>query len=152
MRINSRFLKGILMLIIAVSMFSSTCFGAWWGTPGYEWGLSKGLTSVKSQRSLEEPVTHADLYSTILKYLYMKGISPSYRSVHHRDDMTYLNNVVAGVFGLINNYTSRSYLTPDDYRIVESYIDHGRDTFYKYKSFIRNDMRNRYLLMNRRLH
>ena len=42
----------------------------------------------------------------------------------------------------MNGYTTRTYLTPNEYRVVESYIDHGRDTFSKYSSFIRNDVRN----------
>ena len=60
------------MLAAVVCMLSSSCFAAWWGTPGYEWGLSRGLTPVKSQAKLDEKVSHSDLYSTILKYLKMK--------------------------------------------------------------------------------
>ena len=142
MKINSRFLKLILMTIATVSMLGSSCFAAWWGTPGYEWGLTKGLTSVKSQASLDQKVSHSDLYNTILKYLKMKGIQPSGNTIHHKDDMTYLNNVVAGLFDIINSYNSRTTLTPDEYRIVASYIDHGRETFYKYRSNIRNDIKN----------
>lgn len=142
MIINSKFLKRILMLIVALSMFSSTCFAAWWATPGYEWALSKGLTPIKSQASLNQSVSHADLYSTIIKYLNMKGVNPYGRKIHHYDDMYGLNNVIVGVFGLINEYTSKSSLTPDEYRIVASYIDHGRETFEKYKGLMRRYNQN----------
>lgn len=143
MRIHSSVLKKILMIVAIVCTVSSTCFAAWWATPGYEWGLSKGLTSVKSQAQLEKSVSHTDLYATILKYLKMKGVQPSGRTIHHNDDMEDLNNVVAGVFNIVNSYTSKTELTPDQYRIVESYIDHGRDTFNKYSEYItKNSVKN----------
>lgn len=143
MRIHSSVLKKILMLLAVVCTVSSTCFAAWWATPGYEWAVSKGLTSVKSQVQLEQTVSHTDLYSTILKYLKLKGVQPSGRTIHHNDDMEYLNNVVAGVFEIVNSYTSRTSLTPDEYRIVESYIEHGRETFDKYSEYItKNSVKN----------
>ena len=137
MKINSNVLKIILTLTIVVVTFSSTCLAVWWATPGYEWALARGLTSIKSQASLEQKVSHADLYSTIIRYLEMKGIGPSGRNIHHADDMYGINNVVAGVFKMVNEYISKTSLTPNEYRIVASYIDHGRDTFYKYRGLMR---------------
>lgn len=143
MRSHSKILKKIFILVAIFVMFSSTCFAAWWGTPGYEWALSKGLTSVKSQKSLDQTVTMEDLYTTILKYLELKGVNPSQKTIHHNDDMTYLNNVVAGVFQMVNSYTSKTSLTPNEYRIVDSYIEHGRTTFDQYRSYLtKNNVKN----------
>ncbi len=143
MRKGQKILVKILAFIAIFAMLSTTCFAAWWGTPGYEWGLQKGLTAVKSQSKLDQPVTMEDLYTTIVKYLEFKGVNPSQKSIHHNDDMTYLNNVVAGVFELVNSYTSRTSLTPDEYRIAASYVDHGRKTFDQYRNYItKNNVKN----------
>lgn len=143
MRIHSNVLKKILMIIAVMCTVSSTCFAAWWGTPGYEWGLSKGLTPVKSQASLDKAVSHTDLYATILKYLKLKGVTPSGRNIHHNDDMEYLNNVVAGWFEIVNSYTSRSSLTPNQYREAAKKIDDGRRTFNEYSRYItKNNIKN----------
>lgn len=134
----------IAIFVLTIVLFTSNVsFAAWWATPGYEWGLTKGLTSVKTQSQLNQTVTHSDFYSIILKYLRMKGVQPKGKLVHHSDDMTYLNNVVAGLFGLINTYTSRDSLTPDQYRQVESYVEHARGTFEQYKQYLtRNSVKN----------
>ncbi|MBO5179649.1 MAG: hypothetical protein J6B87_04820 [Clostridia bacterium] len=134
----------IAVLLLTIILFTSNVsFAAWWATPGYEWGLTRGLTSVKSRTQLNQTVTHSDFYSIILKYLELKEIQPEGKLVHHADDMAYLNNVVAGMFNLINTYTSRSYLTPDEYRQVESYVEHARGTFERYKEYLtRNSVKN----------
>lgn len=135
---NSRFIVTILLLTI-VLFTSNVSFAAWWGTPGYEWTLAKGITSVKSQAQLNKNVSHTDLYSAILKYLTIKGVEPEGKVAHHEDDMEYLNNVVAGLFKIINSYTSKTSLTPDEYRIVESYVDHAKDTFDDYKQYLKRE-------------
>lgn len=134
----------ISILLITIILFTSNVsLAAWWATPGYEWGLTRGLTSVKSQSQLNQVVTHSDFYSIILKYLALKGVQPEGILVHHEDDMSYLNNVVAGLFDLLNTYTTKVSLTPDEYRQVESYVEHARGTFEKYKQYLtRNNIKN----------
>lgn len=134
----------IAILVLTIVLFTSNVsFAAWWATPGYEWGLTRGLTSVKSKTQLNQVVTHSDFYSIILKYLELKGVQPERKLAHHTDDMSYLNNVVAGLFNLINTYTSKSSLTPDEYRQVESYVEHARGTFEQYSQYLsRNSVKN----------
>lgn len=132
---NSKCIVTILLLTI-VLFTSNVSFAAWWGTPGYEWALAKGITSVKSRTQLNKDVSHSDLYSTILKYLTIKGVEPEGKVTHHEDDMSYLNNVVAGLFEIINSYTSKTSLTPEEYRIVENYVEHAKNTFNEYKQYL----------------
>lgn len=134
----SKFIVSVLLIVITL-FTSSVSFAAWWATPGYEWALTKRLTTVKTTNQLKQNVIHGDLYSTIIAYLEMKGVDPEGRLVHHNDDMYGLNNVVAGLFKIINTYISKSSLTPDEYRIVESYVDHGRKTFNQYSSYLTRD-------------
>ena len=140
---NSKHIIAFLLLTI-VLFTSNISFAAWWGTPGYEWALVHGLTSVRSRSQLDQTVTHTDFYSTILKYLELKEVSPERKTMHHEDDLSYLNNVVAGLFDYINkNYISKNSLTPDQYRQVESYIEHARGTFEQYRSYLnRNSLKN----------
>ncbi len=145
---NSKRIIAILLLTI-VLFTSNVSLAAWWGAPGYEWGLSRGLTSVKSKTQLDKPVSHTDFYSMILKYLTLKGVEPEGRLVHHSDDMSYLNNIIAGLFELINTFTSREALTPDEYRVVETYVKHARQTFNEYKQYLtRENMKNVDLYMS----
>lgn len=140
--INSKRIFAILLLTI-VLFTSNVSFAAWWATPGYEWGLTKGLTSIKSQKELNSVVTHSDFYTIVLKYLALKDVQPEGKLAHHSDNMEYLNNVVAGLFKLINGYTSKASLTPDEYRQVESYVEHARKTFKNYSNYLsRNNTKN----------
>lgn len=134
----------VAILLLTIVLFTSNVsLAAWWATPGYEWALSKGLTSVKSKAQLDKTVTHTDFYSTVLKYLTLKGVEPDGKKVYHTDDMTYLNNVVSGLFEIINTYTTEDSLTPEQYRIVENYIEHATTTFNKYKEYLtRENIKN----------
>lgn len=134
----------VAILLLTIVLFTSNVsLAAWWATPGYEWALLQGLTSVKSKTQLDKTVTHTDFYSTILKYLTLKGVEPKGVNVHHADDMTYLNNVVSGLFEIVNTYTTKESLTPEQYRIVENYIEHATTTFNEYKQYLtREDIKN----------
>lgn len=139
---NSKRIVAVLLLTI-VLFTSNVSLAAWWATPGYEWALSRGLTSVKSKTQLDKAVSHTDFYSTILRYLLIKGVEPEGKLAHHNDDMSYLNNIVAGLFGMINTFTSKESLTPDEYRIVESYVEHAKKTFNEYSQYLtRENMKN----------
>lgn len=134
MKKNSRGKKLIMMLLAltTILMMSSSVFAVWWATPGYEWALSNGLTSVKSTSQLRQNVSLTDFYTTAIKYLKMKGISPRDETIQHEDNMDGVDNVAKGIFEIINSYNTRDSLTIQQYYIVENYIEHGRETLEKY--------------------
>lgn len=140
MKIKFRLNKFAVMLLVFVTTISSmSVFAVWWGTPGYEWCLSNGLTSIKTKNQLQQVVSHTDLYSTILNYLQLKGVEPSGDVVHHYDDMYGINPVVADVFKMVNSYTTRTSLTADEYRTVDSLVEHAKDTFSIHEKYLTKD-------------
>ena len=58
MKKNTRLL--IIFVLTFMIIIGSNCYAAWWGTPGYEWALSRGLTSIKTQSQLSRDVTLSD--------------------------------------------------------------------------------------------
>lgn len=138
----------VTIVVFLIVMFSMSVFAVWWGTPGYEWSLSKGLTSIKTQKQLQQTVSHTDLYSTILKYLELKDVSPSGDLVHHSDDMYGINPVVADIFEMVNAYTAKQSLTPDEYRVVDSLVEHAKDTFSAQEKYLtKSNLKNINLYM-----
>ena len=93
----------------SVLMSFMVSLAAWWGTPGYEWALSVGLTGYKSKSQLDSTVELDDLYATLLKYLSMKGVRPLGKKIHHKDDMENMDNVARGIADIVNSYNSRDY-------------------------------------------
>ena len=70
--------KNVFIYITICTLFifiGTTSYAAWWGTPGYQWALSKKLTPIKTQAQLSRNVTLSDYYDTILKYLRLKGVT-----------------------------------------------------------------------------
>ena len=125
-----------LLLIVIMMMTSTTIFAAWhWANPGYEWALSNRLTSVKSTKQLDKYVTLSDFYSTVLKYLRLKGITPKNKEIHHEDAMEGLDNVAKGIFQIINDYNSKKSLTIQQYYQVDNYVEHGKKTLEKYMDY-----------------
>ena len=136
MRKSSRTKKIIVMLLLVVMMLMSTnVFAVWWATPGYEWALANGLTNVKTTSQLNRNVSLTDFYTTAVKYLKLKGISPRNEAIHHEDTMEGVDNVAKGLFDIINGYNSRDSLTIQQYYVVENYIEHGRQTLEKYVDY-----------------
>lgn len=133
MRKNSRLKKIISLLMIAIIVMACTnSFAVWWGTPGYEWALSNKLTTVKSTSQLNKNVTLTDFYTTVIKYLRLKGIEPRNETIHHEDDMDGIDNVAKGIFTIINDYNTRDSITIKQYYIVENYVKHARKTLEDY--------------------
>ena len=58
MKKNTRLL--IIFVLTFMIIIGSNCYAACWGTPGYEWALSRGLTSIKTQSQLSRDVTLSD--------------------------------------------------------------------------------------------
>lgn len=145
---NKSYAKKIVSLLIATIMIVSctTSFGVWWGTPGYEWALSNKLTSVKSTKQLKENVTLTDFYTTVTRYLKMKGIEPKNETIHHSDDMDGLDNVAKGIIDIINGYNKKDKLTIQQFYIVENYVEHAKETVEDYMDYsqylTRNSMKN----------
>lgn len=131
--------KYFILLVFAIIILCGVSYAVWWGTPGYEWALSKKLTPVKTQSQLNQTVLHTDLYSTIVKYLEMKDIRPSNKTIPHTDNMNDHANVIAGIFEMLNSYITKTELTADEYRQVESLIEHAKDAIQKNESYMRRE-------------
>ena len=124
----------ILIFIIVFCMgVGTSAFAAWWGTPGYEWALKNNITSRKTQQQLYSEVELDDLYSTILKYLNLKGIMARNVKVHHEDKLNELDNVARGIVDIVNGYNSRDKLNIQQFYIVENYCEKGYELLEKYK-------------------
>lgn len=136
MKKSSRIKRVIsLLILVVIMMTSSNALAVWWATPGYEWALSNKLTTVKSTSQLNKNVTLTDFYSTVIKYLKLKGIEPRDETIHHEDDMDGLDNVASGIFKIINSYNTKNSITIQQYYIVENYVDHGRKTLENYMEY-----------------
>ncbi len=129
------------MTMLLLSAHTIT-YGAapWWGGAAYEYAITNGLTSIRTTNSernsqLKRDVSLSDLYTTILKYLELKGIAPKDRIIHHKDEMNNLDNVAKGIFNIVNDYNSKKQLTVQQYYIVENYVEHGRKTLEQYMDY-----------------
>lgn len=136
----------IKILFIAMLTFfvliGSNCFAAgWWGTPGYEWARTKGLTSIKTQSQLNRDVTISDYYTVILKYLSLKKVEPKNVTVQNFYVDGLYNGVVEGFVKDVNSNitTSKESLTPQEYRRVEELISHGKETLNQYADLLPRD-------------
>lgn len=131
----------ITMLTLFILM-GSNCFAAgWWGKPAYDWALSKGLTSIKTQSQLNKDVTLSDYYTIILKYLDMKKVEPKNVMVQNFYVDGLYNGVVEGFVKDVNSRigTSTTSLTPQEYRRVEELISHGKTTLNEYVDLLPRD-------------
>lgn len=135
----------IYFLIVTMMLLGTNCFAAWWGTPGYEWALSKDLTSIKTQAQLNKDVTLSDYYNIILKYLKMKNVPASGKVVQN----LYVEGIYNGTInGLVNDINSSiganiTQLTPQQYRVVEDLILHGKRQIIDYEAYLyRDDLKN----------
>lgn len=124
-----------LLLLVMMLMTNTTVFGVWWATPGYEWALSNKLTTVKSTSQLNKNVSLSDFYTTVIKYLKLKGITPRNETIHHQDDMDGIDNIAKGIFEIINGYNNRESITIQQYYIVENYVEHAKKTLEDYMGY-----------------
>lgn len=125
-----------LLLVVIMVMASTSALAAWyWGNPGYEWALANRLTSVKTTSQLERNVSLSDFYTTVLKYLRLKGITPGEKTIHHEDTMEGIDNVAKGIFEIINSYNSKDSLTIQQYYQVDNYVEHAKKTLEDYMEY-----------------
>ena len=139
-------MKNITKLLICFAIFTmilmcSSCFAAWWGTPGYEWALSNGLTPIKTRAQLNREVTLNDYYNIILKYLKMKNVRPTGRMVQNLYVGDIYNGAIYGLVEDINTYigTNVKELTPQQYRVVEDLITHGKKQIVEFSEYLYRD-------------
>ena len=135
----------ISFIIITIILMSTSCFAAWWGTPGYEWALSNNLTSMKTRNQLNSEVTLSDYYNIILKYLNLKNVQPSGRTVQNIYVEGIYNGAIQGLVNDINSYIGSNVkeLTPQQYRVVSDLITHGKNQIVEYSEHLyRDDLKN----------
>lgn len=117
--------KTMLILVIILANMLTVTFAAWWGTPGYEWCFSKGITPIMTQKEMSQTVSQADFYAIILRYLRYKGVEQGNDPIQTQGDTTQMNSTLLGMMQDIDEYISRDFLTPNEYRQVITYMDHA---------------------------
>lgn len=108
---------------------------------GYEWGLSKNLTSIKTRSQLNSSVTLSDYYSIITKYLKMKNVVPSGRIMQDIYVENLYNGAIEGLVNEVNYYIGANVksLTPQQYRVVEELIDDSKRIMDEQIEFLDRD-------------
>ena len=114
-------------MTIVASTLSTSAFAAWtWSTPGYEWAREKRLTSITNTSVLNNKVSHANFYSILIKYLDLKGVRPKAEVRQNVENANTFNKALQGVVSDVEEYITRTSLTPQEYREVVTYINHMR--------------------------
>ena len=122
---NSMIIKSVVALTIVASTLSSTVLAAWgWETPGYEWAREKRITSITQTSELHKKVSHANFYSTLIKYLQLKGVRPKQNVKQNVISLSSFNKALEGIAGVINDYISKDVLTAQEYREIVNYMNH----------------------------
>lgn len=148
-RKTMKFVKLVVTLGIFVTMLSTTAFAAWWGTPGYEWARSKGITTLSNNSSLNNTVSHSNFYSILIKYLKYKGYKTKDGIKQDVGSSHSFNKVLDGMNTVVDNYISRDSLTPAEYREVATYIDHVGATVDKNATLLaRDDLKSFHLYLS----
>ena len=130
------------ILVLTLLIFAGTSsYAAWWGTPGYEWALGKGLTSIKTQAQLNRKVTLSDYYNTIIKYLNMKGTTPKDRIVQSIYVDNLYNGAIEGMVKEVNTYIGSTVtsLTPQRYKALSEYVDNAKRLMAEYSNDLPRD-------------
>lgn len=146
--------KNVFIYITICTLFifiGTTSYAAWWGTPGYQWALSKKLTPIKTQAQLSRNVTLSDYYDTILKYLRLKSVTAKKGIVQEGRVEGLYNGAIEGIMDNINSYIGPSVekLTPTQYRNVATLIEHSKTTMSEHSNILtREDLKNINLYMD----
>lgn len=149
MRKISKVLKKILITGIMIVTLATATFAAWWGTPGYEWCLSKGITSIKTQNELNQVVTQEDFYAILLRYLKHKDIEKGKNVKQTIGDITRMNSALVGMMDDVNDYLILDYLTVQQYRQVITYIEHAERTVEQQQRLLnKEEMKSFYLYLS----
>ena len=149
MKKNTRLL--IIFVITFMLIIGSNCYAAWWGIPGYEWALSRGLTSIKTQSQLNRTVTLSDYYNVILKYLKMKNVEPKNKQIQGLVVEDIYNGTIAGVVKDVNTYIDPNIkkLSPQEYRNLEKLVEHSKEIIEQNSEFLyRDQLKDVYLYLD----
>ena len=128
-----------MSLAILLTTLSTATFAAWWGTPGYEWARSKGLTTMANNSALNNKVSHENFYATILKYLNYKGVKPDGGVMQNAGEYKSQNKSLEGFVREINNYVLKSSLSIDEYRNLATYIEHVKGIISDHSNILTRD-------------
>ena len=128
MRKISKSFQRLIILIIVFATLASSSFAAWWGTPGYEWCFSKGITSVMTQNEMNKTVELEKFYAILLRYLKYKDVDKGREIRQTTGDISRMNSALIGMMDDINSYLYMEYLTPSEYKKVITYIEHAERT------------------------
>ena len=121
-------IKQCLILIVVLANIATVSFAAWWGTPGYEWCLSKGLTPIMTQKEMNQTVEQDDFYAILLRYLKFKNVEKNRNVIQTAGDTSRINSALLGMINEINKYLVMNELTPNQYRQAITYINHAEKT------------------------
>lgn len=147
---GSKKIKSFVTLAILIAILSTTSFAAgWWGQPHYEWAISKGLTTLSNNSSLNNVVSLENFYSTLIKYLQMKNVTPKTNIIQNVGGVNSYNKALDAIVANVDSYISKTSLTAEEYRNVDSYITHIDRTIDEQKSLLtRENLKNIHLYMN----
>ena len=135
----SKLVKQILILGIILANIATVTFAAWWGTPGYEWCFSKGITTIMTQKEMTKKVSQADFYAIVLKYLRYKGVEPGRNVMQTVGDVSSMNSTLLGMMNTIDKYVIKDSLTALEYRQVMTYMEHAEEIVDKQQNLISRD-------------
>lgn len=137
---GSKKIKATIVLTILISMISTSVFAAgWWGQPGYEWAHQRRITSMASTSALNNKVSHENFYTVLINYLHYKNITPKKGVIQNITALNSFNKALDGIVSNIDSYISKDELSPQDYRIVDTYIVHVDRTIDEQKSVLTRD-------------
>lgn len=146
---NSKMIKIFVAILAFVAFNSTTAYAAWWGTPGYEWAVSKRLTGLANNSSLNNPISNANFYSVLIKYLNYKNVAPKENVKQNVEVLNSFNKTISGIVETVDTYISVSSLNEQEYKVVATYIEHVDDVLEKNKDFTpRDDLKNVYLYLS----
>lgn len=135
----SKVIKTSFILAVILANMLTVTLAAWWGTPGYEWCFSKGITNIMTQKEMNQSVSQADFYAIVLRYLKYKGIEPGRPIIQSLGDTTGMNSTLLGMMYDIDEYITKESLTPDEYRQVITYMTHAEGIVEKQQNLLSRD-------------
>lgn len=141
--------KKVLILVVVLVNIATISFAAWWGTPGYEWCLSKGITNMMTQSAMNKKVEQEDFYAILLRYLQYKNVDKNKTVVQSLGNTSNMNAAIVGMMNSINNYITLTELSPDDYRKAITYIEHAEAIAEKQQKLLnRDELKSFYLYVS----
>lgn len=145
----SSVVKRVLILVVVLVNIATISFAAWWGTPGYEWCLSKGITKMMTQSAMNKKVEQEDFYAILLRYLQYKNVDKHKTVVQTIGNTDNMNAAIIGMMNTINNYITLTELSPNDFRRAITYIEHAEDIAEKQQKLLsREELKSFYLYVS----